>query len=134
MSRASPIRIWRWPMSRTACSAMRRASLWPISWISRADTSLKPFYAGDRAARIGFNARHCLGKRLGEDFHVKPVGMKQPLLVEHHPDMALPEHQVAALNVAPVHGQTQRIFHHVGVARRTDPRGLQRRLDQAGAI
>ena len=62
------------------------------------------------------------------------IGVQKRLGVARDGDMALPENQIAAPQVAERRRFAEREFLHVAVARAGDAGGLQRNLDQARAI
>jgi hypothetical protein len=62
------------------------------------------------------------------------VGVQQHLGVRHHADMALPEHQVAALKRVPFDILAKRLGLLVAVARAVRAAGPERQLHEARAV
>src|SRR6185312_4378367 len=95
-------------------------------------------HAGDLSAAARGDALARLGERLGHRLHVPAVGVKQGERIAQDSDMALPKHEIAALErrVGIVDGDrlAEGRLHHVAVARRSDAGGGQRGLNEARAV
>ena len=94
--------------------------------LDRGDLAAGGLDAGDGVAGVFDHGRHVMG-----------VGMNDGVGVAHDRDMAFPEDQIAALQFLRfrrVQRPAEAVLLHVAVARAAGAGGIQRDLDQAGAI
>ena len=68
--------------------------------------------------------------------HVRGVGVHDPSIINHHPDMPWPEDEIAAgqRRVLVFHDAAEASFLHIGIPRAGDAAGLQGELNQRRTI
>src|SRR3954465_12737288 len=62
------------------------------------------------------------------------VGVKEGVAAKRECDVAFPEDEITALQAGEADGLAERLLLHVAVARAGDATGMQRDLDEAGAV
>jgi hypothetical protein len=66
----------------------------------------------------GTDARNSFGDGLDRNRHVKRIGVKKALRIAHDGDVALPEYEIAALEIGAIcDRRAKRSFLHIAVAR-----------------